>query len=61
MLLIPICRIGTLEALYWMISGGVVPGGMIRSRVWQMEVTCATPASTFAPSWKKTLITATPL
>ena len=41
--------------------GGVVPGGMIRSNVWQIEVIWATPASTLAPSWKYTLMTATPL
>ncbi len=43
-----------------MISGGVVPGGMMRSNVWLMAVTSATPASIFASGWKKTRISPTP-
>jgi len=41
--------------------GGVVPGGRMRRSVWVIDVTWATPASTLAPSWKKTLMTETPL
>ena len=38
-----------------------MPGGMIRRTVWLIALTCATPASTFAPGWKNTLMTLTPL
>jgi hypothetical protein len=43
---------GTLEALYWMISGGVAPGGMTRRIVWDTAVTWARAASTFTFGWK---------
>ena len=33
---------GTLEALYWMMKGGVEPGGRERNCTWQMAVTCDT-------------------
>ena len=49
-----------VEALYLMISGGVVPGGNCLSSVCEMAVTCATAVSIFAPGWKKTLMTAMP-
>ena len=32
---------GTLEALYFRMLGGVVPGGKMRSTVCEMAVTCA--------------------
>src|SRR3569832_2550395 len=48
---------GTLEALYWMISGGVVPGGSCRSCVWAMAVTCATALAMFTFGWMKILMT----
>ena len=59
-LLRPIIRTGTLAALYCRMSGGVMPGGSGRSSVCEIALICATPASTFAPGWKKTLITLTP-
>jgi len=55
------CRIGTVEALYWMISGGVWPGGICRNTVWAMAVICATAAGTDAPGCKKTLMMPMPL
>ena len=44
-----------------MINGGVCPGGIERSNVWQMAVICATPASTDAPGCRNTLMTLMPL
>ena len=38
----PYCRIGTVEALYWMTSGGVVPGGSCFRMVCETAVICAT-------------------
>ena len=52
---------GTLDAEYRMMKGGVVPGGACRSTVWEMAVTCAVAASIFAPGWKKILITEMPV
>ena len=46
------CRIGTLEALYWITSGGCVPGGIERMEVWQMAATWAIAVSIFALGWK---------
>src|SRR5712671_6941239 len=43
-----------------MISGGVVPGGMVRSRVWLMAVTSALAEPMLASGWKKTRISPTP-
>ena len=43
---------GTLEASYLMMLGGVVPTGKGRSRVWEMAVTCASASSTLALGWK---------
>jgi hypothetical protein len=54
------CRIGTLEALYRMMNGGVVPGGICRIAACEIAVTCAVAASIFAFFWKKTLMTPTP-
>ena len=43
-----------------MTSGGVVPGGIVRSTVWAMAVTCDTAASMCAFGWKKTFTTEMP-
>ena len=45
-------RMGTLEALYWMMRGGWVPGGIERIAVWAIAVTWAVAASIFALGWK---------
>ena len=45
---------GTFDALYCMISGGVMPGGNCRSTVCEMAVTCAVAASMRVPGWKNT-------
>lgn len=42
-------------------SGGVAPGGKLRTAVCDAAVICAVAASILAPGWKKTLITATPV
>ncbi len=44
-----------------MMNGGVVPGGICRSTVCEMAVTCAVAASMLAPGWKKILMTAMPV
>ena len=51
---------GTLEALNWRTSGGVVPGGSCRSCVCAMAVTCATALATLTLGWKKILMTPMP-
>ncbi len=56
----PSCRMGTLEASYLMILGGVVPGGKILSSVCAMDVTCESATSTLALGWKYTRVTETP-
>src|SRR5205809_247131 len=43
-----------------MISGGVVPGGIVRRRVWLIAVTSASAAPMLASGWKKTRISPTP-
>ena len=43
---------GTLEASYLRILGGVVPGGKIRSSVCEMAVTWARAMSIFTLGWK---------
>src|SRR5712692_7912554 len=43
-----------------MISGGVVPGGIVLRRVWLMAVTSASAEPMFASGWKKTRIRPTP-
>ncbi len=60
-LLTLIWMIGTLEALYWMINGGVIPGGRGRRTVWLIDVIWATAEGMLAFGWKKTLITLSPL
>ncbi len=52
----PNCRIGTLDALYRRISGGVMPVGKECSTDPDMAASCATAASTLACGWKKTLM-----
>ena len=56
----PSCRIGTLDALKLMISGGWVPGGSGRTRN-SGGVTCAFAVSRLAPGCRKILTTAIPL
>ena len=51
---------GTLEALYCRMSGGVVPSGSWRSCVCAMAVTCATALAMLTLGWKKILTTAMP-
>src|SRR5437588_10307814 len=46
-LLIPNCRIETVDALYWMINGGVVPGGSCLKIVCETAVNCATAVEGF--------------
>ena len=55
------CEIGTDAALYWMISGGCIPGGIRRSTVCADAVIWATAESTDAPGCKKTFTTLMPL
>ena len=52
---------GTLEALYWMMNGGVVPGGKQRNCTWLMAVTWATALPMFTCGWKKILMIPMPL
>ena len=49
-----------LEAEYLMISGGVMPGGIWRSTVCSIAVTCAIAVWILALGWKKTLMTEMP-
>ena len=49
------CRIGTVEALYWMISGGVMPGGICFRTVCEIAVICATAESDASPRLEKDL------
>ena len=49
---------GTLEALYWMMKGGVVPGGKLRNCTWLMAVTWATALPMLTCGWKKILMSA---
>src|SRR6266403_3962942 len=46
-LLIANCRIETVDALYWMMSGGVVPGGNCLKMVCDTAVNCATAVEGF--------------
>ncbi len=56
----PNCSTGTLEALYWMMNGGNVPGGSERSCTWLIDTIWATASAMFTLGWKKTLISPTP-
>ena len=42
-------------------SGGVMPGGRVRTAAWQIAVICAMAMSIFTFGWKNTLITPIPL
>ena len=44
-----------------MMNGGVVPGGIERTAVCEIAVTCATASSMCAPGWKKILMTEMPV
>ena len=44
--------IGTLVALYCMISGGTVPGGIWRTALCATAVVCAIVRSMLAPGWR---------
>ena len=57
----PSCRIGTDEASYVRMNGGVMPGGKFRTALWLIAVTWATALAMFVFGWKKTLMTPTPL
>ena len=52
--------IGTLPALNWMMIGGWIPGGRIRSTVFETELICAIAAPMSVPGWKNTRIIPTP-
>jgi hypothetical protein len=44
--------IGTLVALYCMISGGTVPGGIERTAVCEIAVVWAIACAMLAPGWR---------
>ena len=52
----PSCSTGTLEALYWMMNGGVEPGGRERNCTWLIAVTWAIAWPIFTLGWKKILM-----
>src|SRR4051812_31486088 len=54
-------RIGTLEASYFRMPGGNIPGGSVRRIVCESAVICAIAISTFAFGCRNTRITETPL
>ena len=56
-----IWMIGTVEALKFRISGGVMLGGICFSTVWAIAVTCALAVRMSVPGWKKTLTMPTPV
>ena len=43
----PSCRMGTLAASYFRTLAGNIPGGILRSAICIVAVTCATAMSTF--------------
>ncbi len=51
---------GTLDALYGMMSGGVVPGGIDFMIGFAAAAICATAASVETPGCRKTFVTDTP-
>jgi len=51
---------GTLDASYFKMFGGNVPGGSTRRMVCTTAVICDMASSTFTVGWKKTRTTATP-
>ena len=46
------CTTGTFEALNWMIFGGAIPGGAMRSTALLCAEICAMAAPISAPGWK---------
>src|SRR5436853_6405694 len=52
-LLIPNCRIETVDALYWMISGGVVPGGSCLKMVCETADNLDPPCEGLLHCWKR--------
>src|SRR5260221_4726239 len=59
LLLMPYCKIGTVEALYWMINGGVGAGGSCLRIVFDHAGLFAKALPGEKPRWKKTFMTAT--
>ena len=57
----PNCRMGTLDALYWITKGGVIPGGRSLSTDCEVAVISATAASTLEPGCKKILMMLIPV
>ncbi len=53
--------IGTVEALKFRISGGVMLGGICFSTVCEIAVTWALATLMLVPGWKKTLTMPTPV
>ena len=47
-----ICATGTLDALLWMMLGGVMPGGIARSDVLDEAAICAIALPISVPGWK---------
>src|ERR1700691_1422165 len=56
----PSWRIGTDEALYSTMNGGVIPGGSVRTVLWLIAVTWAIANPMSVCGWKKTLTRPTP-
>src|SRR5665213_381037 len=54
------CITGMLDAEYWMMSGGVAPGGRFFTWVCAMATTWAMAVWMLALGWKNTLITVIP-
>ena len=52
----PICTTGTLDAVYLMISGGIVPWGSERSTDCDTATTCASAVWMLTLGWKKILM-----
>jgi hypothetical protein len=57
----PSCRIGTLEASYLIMLGGVIPGGSGRRIACETAVIWASASSTLALGWRYTRVTEAPL
>src|SRR5579862_3573874 len=55
------CRMGTEEALYARMNGGVVPGGSWRRLVCDTPVICAYESSSLTLGWKKYFTTEVPV
>ena len=52
--------IGTVAGLYWMMTGGEMPGGRIRRMVPLMALIWAIAAPMSMPGWKNTLTSPVP-